>query len=61
MELLKLKETGLDTLISKGYELLNLDTFFTSGSEESRAWTIKKGSSAPEAAGEIHTDFQKDL
>ena len=59
MELLKLKETGLDTLISKGYELLNLDTFFTSGSEESRAWTIKKGSSAPEAAGEIHTDFQK--
>ena len=41
------------------YSLLNLNTFFTSGPEESRAWTIKKGSLAPEAAGTIHTDFQK--
>ena len=59
MELLKLKQTGLDTLISKGYKLLKLDTFFTSGPEESRAWTVKKGSIAPVAASEIHTDFQK--
>ena len=51
--------TGLGDLIKKGYDLLELNTFFTSGPEESRAWTISKNSSAPEAAGEIHTDFEK--
>ena len=59
MEILKIKETGLNSLIKKGYKLLQLETFFTSGPEESRAWTIKKNYTAPEAAGEIHTDFQK--
>ena len=54
-----LKETGLNTLIKKGYKILNLDTFFTSGLEETRAWTIRKGCSAPKAAGEIHSDFEK--
>ncbi len=49
----------LKKLIRKGYNLLNLDTFFTSGSEESRAWTISKNCIAPKAAGEIHTDFEK--
>ena len=48
-----------DNLVKKGYSLLNLNTFFTSGPEESRAWTIKEGTLAPEAAGTIHTDFQK--
>ncbi len=52
-------ETGLKKLIRKGYKLLNLETFFTSGPEESRAWTITKNSTAPMAAGEIHTDFEK--
>ena len=59
MQLIGLKETGLSNLIKKGYKLLNLETFFTSGSTESRAWTIKKNSLAPVAAGEIHSDFQK--
>ena len=59
MEMINLEKTGLDTLIKKGYALLKLDTFFTSGPEETRAWTIKKGSTAPDAAGIIHTDFQK--
>ena len=54
-----LKEIGLSKLISKAYQLLNLETFFTGGPEEVRAWTIKKGSTAPEAAGKIHTDFQR--
>ncbi len=54
-----MSETGLNSLIKKGYELLSLQTFFTSGPEESRAWTITKNSTAPKAAGEIHTDFQK--
>ena len=57
--MIKMKDTGLDNLVKKGYSLLNLNTFFTSGPEESRAWTIKKGTLAPEAAGTIHTDFQK--
>ena len=59
MEMINLKETGLDMLIQKGYEILELDTFFTSGPEETRAWTIQKKCSAPKAAGEIHTDFEK--
>ena len=54
-----LDKTGLNQLIKEGYELLNLDTFFTSGPEESRAWTIKKNTPAPKAASEIHTDFEK--
>ena len=54
-----LKETGLDLLIQKGYKILELDTFFTSGPEETRAWTIQKNCTAPKAAGEIHTDFEK--
>ena len=59
MKMINLQETGLSTLIKKGYELLELETFFTSGPEESRAWTIKKNSTAPEAAEEIHSDFRK--
>ena len=59
MKMIKMKETGLNNLIKKGYDLLSLETFFTSGPEESRAWTITKNSTAPKAAGEIHTDFEK--
>ena len=59
MEMIGLKDTGLDMLIQKGYKILELDTFFTSGLEETRAWTIQKNCLAPKAAGEIHTDFEK--
>ena len=59
MNMIDINETGLNKLISKGYNILNLETFFTSGPEETRAWTIKKNCSAPSAAGEIHTDFEK--
>ena len=59
MEMIGLKETGLNMLIQKGYKILELDTYFTSGPEETRAWTIQKNSTAPKAAGEIHTDFEK--
>ena len=59
MKMINLKETGLNILISKGYKILELDTFFTSGPEESRAWTVPKNSLAPNAAGTIHTDFEK--
>jgi GTP-binding protein YchF len=59
MKMINLKETGLNILISKGYKILELDTFFTSGPEESRAWTIPKNSTAPKAAGIIHSDFEK--
>ena len=59
MEMIGLKETGLDLLIQKGYKILELETFFTSGPEETRAWTIEKNCTAPKAAGEIHTDFEK--
>ena len=59
MKMINLKEDGLNKLIRKGYNLLNLNTFFTSGPEESRAWTINKNCAAPKAAGEIHTDFEK--
>ena len=56
---LKLKETGLTKLINSGYDLLDLITFFTVGEKEARAWTLKKGLTAPKAAGKIHTDFEK--
>ncbi len=59
MNMINMSETGLNSLIRKGYELLSLQTFFTSGPEESRAWTITKDSTAPNAAGEIHSDFEK--
>ena len=59
MNIIGLKETGLNTLIQKGYKILQLETFFTSGSKESKAWTIKKNCTAPQAAREIHTDFEK--
>ena len=61
MKEIGLDKTGLNQLIKKGYDLLNLDTFFTSGPEESRAWTIKKNTLAPKAAGVIHTDFEKNF
>lgn len=56
---LGVKESGLDQVIHEGYALLNLITFFTAGEKEVRAWTVRRGALAPEAAGEIHTDFQK--
>ena len=54
-----IKKTGLDTLIKTGYDILGLNTFFTSGHEETRAWTTEKNSKAADAAGVIHTDFKK--
>ncbi|MDF3412914.1 redox-regulated ATPase YchF [Sulfitobacter sp. M57] len=54
-----LEEAGLDRLIRAGYELLHLETYFTVGPKEARAWTIKAGTSAPKAAGVIHGDFEK--
>tara|TARA_B100000780_G_scaffold28991_1_gene18375 strand:- start:701 stop:1768 length:1068 start_codon:yes stop_codon:yes gene_type:complete len=59
MQEIGLNKTGLNQLIKEGYELLNLDTFFTSGPEESRAWTVKRDTLAPKAASVIHTDFEK--
>jgi len=59
MDMIGLKDTGLSMLIQKGYKILELDTYFTSGPEETRAWTIQKNCTAPKAAGEIHTDFEK--
>ena len=59
MKNIGLERTGLNKLINTGYELLNLNTFFTSGPEETRAWTIKKNTIAPKAAAVIHTDFEK--
>jgi len=56
---LGLSQSGLDRLIQSAYKLLGLDTFFTTGADETRAWTIKHSSKAPQAAGEIHTDFIK--
>lgn len=54
-----LEEAGLDRVIRAGYELLHLQTYFTAGVKEVRAWTIRTGSTAPQAAGCIHTDFEK--
>ncbi len=59
MKMIELKETGINMLIKKGYDILTLQTFFTSGLEETRAWTIPKECVAPEAAGKIHSDFEK--
>jgi ribosome-binding ATPase YchF (GTP1/OBG family) len=56
---LGLEEPGLDRLIRAGYDLLGLQTYFTAGVKEVRAWTIHKGDTAPQAAGVIHTDFEK--
>jgi len=58
---LGLKESGLDRLIKEAYELLGLITFLTSGPDEARAWTVVKGTKAPQAAGKIHTDFEKNF
>jgi hypothetical protein len=59
LESMGLKETGLAQVIRAGYGLLDLITFFTAGPKEARAWTVRKGATAPEAAGAIHTDFQR--
>ena len=59
LEEMGLHETGLARVIRSGYELLHLITFFTVGPKEARAWTVEKGSKAPQAAGEIHTDFER--
>ena len=56
---LGLHETGLNRMIHAAYALLGLITFYTAGPKESRAWTVHKGAKAPEAAGEIHTDFER--
>ena len=56
---LGLEETGLSKLIRSGYDLLELQTYFTAGVQEARAWTVHKGATAPNAAGVIHTDFEK--
>ena len=56
---LGIEKTGLDKLITTGYKILNLITFFTSGPKETRAWTITQNTKAPQAAGKIHTDFEK--
>jgi GTP-binding protein YchF len=59
MEELGLSESGLSRLIKRSYELLGLISFLTAGADEVRAWTIKKGARAPQAAGKIHTDFER--
>ncbi|WP_265570429.1 redox-regulated ATPase YchF [Sphingomicrobium nitratireducens] len=59
LEEMGLHETGLARVIRSGYDLLHLITFFTVGPKEARAWTVEKGSKAPRAAGEIHTDFER--
>jgi GTP-binding protein YchF len=59
LESLGLEEPGLNRVIRAGYELLGLQTYFTVGPKEARAWTIKKGTTAPQAAGVIHGDFEK--
>ena len=59
LETIGLEEPGLNRVIRAGYELLGLITFFTAGPKEARAWTVRNGAAAPEAAGEIHTDFER--
>jgi GTP-binding protein YchF len=56
---LGMEQSGLDNVIQAGYRLLDLLTFFTAGPKEARAWTVRRGSSAPQAAGRIHTDFER--
>ncbi len=59
LETLGLDEPGLNRLIRTGYDLLDLHTYFTAGPKEARAWTVRRGATAPQAAGVIHTDFEK--
>lgn len=59
LESLGLEETGLNQIVRAGYELLGLQTYFTAGPKEARAWTYPEGATGPEAAGVIHTDFQR--
>jgi len=59
LEELGLTESGLDKLIQKSYKILGLISFLTTGPKETRAWTVKRGSTAPQAAGKIHTDFER--
>jgi ribosome-binding ATPase YchF (GTP1/OBG family) len=59
LEAAGLSEPGLNRVIRAGYELLDLVTYFTAGPKEARAWTVPKGTKAPQAAGVIHTDFEK--
>ncbi|OBX79069.1 redox-regulated ATPase YchF [Moraxella atlantae] len=59
LESLGMNEAGLDRVIRAGYELLDMQTYFTAGVKEVRAWTVKVGATAPEAAGVIHTDFER--
>jgi len=59
MKVINVEETGLETIIKKGYEILKLNTFFTSGPEETRAWTIPHNFTAVKAAGVIHSDFER--
>ena len=61
MQDIGLNKTGLNKLIKEGYDLLKLETFFTSGPEESRAWTVRKNTIAPKAASVIHTNFEKNF
>ncbi len=59
LKAMNMEESGLDQLAREGYKTLNLITFFTVGETENRAWTLEKGSTAPQAAGKIHSDFEK--
>ncbi len=59
LQAMGMDESGLNKIVRYGYDILGLTTFFTIGPKEAHAWTIKKGSLAPQAAGEIHTDFEK--
>jgi GTP-binding protein YchF len=59
LEAMGMEEPGLNRVIRAGYALLGLQTYFTAGVQEVRAWTVKVGASAPQAAGVIHTDFEK--
>jgi ribosome-binding ATPase len=56
---LGLQETGLSQVVRAGYKLLDLITFFTAGPKEAKAWTVHRGATAPQAAGVIHTDFER--
>lgn len=59
LEALGLEKTGLDRIITSGYELLGLMSYLTAGEKETRAWTIERGTTAPKAAGKIHSDFER--
>ena len=58
---LKIEQSGLEKLIKKSYSQLGLVSFYTAGEKEARAWTVPKGALAPQAAGVIHTDFEKNF